>query len=243
MSPVSDVLGQSPAEYAQAARELAEAQGVVPTLRTVVENAVSMLGCDWAAIAATDHLGDKPARLWASNDDAIAATVAAVAGAAGHSPGISAFHKDRVVVVDDLATDTEFPQYSRELAQQTPIRSVLALPLRLHDRATGVLSCYSGRPGAFDAEAVERGRVLAVHAMVAVEAAREEVRGDNLEVALLTSRTIGTAIGIVIERYKLSSADAWEVLRTLSQNVNRPLADLAAELVATGTVDGHPGAP
>lgn len=237
---MSDVLGESPADYAQAARTLAEAQGVVPTLRTVVENAVSMLGCEWAAIAATDHLGEKPARLSASNDDAIAATVAAVAGAAGNSPGILAFDAGRAVVVEDLCTDPRFPGYSRELLRRSPIRSVLALPFQMHDRRVGVLSCYSATPGTFDAAAVERGRVLAVHAPVAVEAARAELRADNLEVALATARAIGSAIGIVMERYQLDSEDAWELLRTLSQNSNRPLAVLASQLVVTGTVDGPP---
>lgn len=237
---VSDSAGETSADFARAARELAEAKGVVPTLEAVVHNAVSMVGCDWAIIAATDHLGEKPARLSASTDDTIAAAVAAVASTAADSPGIRAFEQGLVVVVDDLTTGAQFPDYARELVRRTPIRSVLALPLRMHDKALGVLSCYSARPGAFDQRAVEAGRILAVHGVVAVEAAREELRADNLEIALLTARTIGAAIGIVMERYALSGDDAWELLRSRSQDLNQPLALMAAELVENGTMQGLP---
>lgn len=210
------------------------------TLRAVVESAVTMLGCEWAIVAATDHLGDRPARLSAATDDAVGATISQVAAEAGDSPGIRAFQDGQVVVVDDLTTDDRFPGYAQELLRRTTIRSVLSIPLRMHDRALGVLSCYSSRARAFDVETVATGTVLAVHAIVAIEAARDEVRADNLEVALLNSRTIGAAIGIVTERHKITTDDAWELLRRASQDLNRPIATLAARLVDTGQVEGRP---
>lgn len=168
----------------------------------------------------------------------MAAVIADIAGTAGDSPGISALRDGRVVVCNTLATETRFPEYAREITRRTTIRSVMSIPLRLHQASLGVLSCYSARPSAFDEQAIETGRTLAVHAVVAVVAAREEVRADNLEISQLSTRTIGAAIGILMERYRVSPDNAFAALRGISQRSNRPLALLAAELVETGSVDG-----
>jgi hypothetical protein len=48
------------------------------------------------------------------------------------------------------------------------------------------------------------------------------------------TRTIGVAIGIVMERAKVTRAAAFDVLVVASQTVNMKLVPLADELVATG---------
>jgi ANTAR domain len=60
----------------------------------------------------------------------------------------------------------------------------------------------------------------------------------NLETALHTARTIGMAIGIVMERLKIPQADAFDVLVTVSHQENRRLRDIASDLVFTGEL-GH----
>ena len=192
-------------------------------------------------MAATEHLGTHPAKFSATNDDTIAEVVAVVAADARDSPGISAYLTGRVVVCNDLNTDARFGQYAAELTARTPFRAVLSVPLRMNDTSLGVLSCYARRPGSFDEAAVADAGVLAVHAVVAVAAAQEELRADNLEIGLLSARTTGTAVGILMERYKLTSQDAFALLSKSSQNLNRPLAMLAAELVETGTFAGFDG--
>ena len=62
--------------------------------------------------------------------------------------------------------------------------------------------------------------------------ARERI--TNLERALTNSRTIGTAIGIVMERRKVSTEQAFTILARASQHSNRKLADLAADIAYTG---------
>lgn len=197
-----------------------------------------MLDCDWSAVAATEHLGVHPAKFSATNDEDIAAVIAAVAGAAGDSPGIRAYQTRHIVVSNDLATDDRFPDYATDLVRRTPIRAVLSIPLIMHGTSLGILSCYSRRPGAFDETAVNDARVLAVHAVVAVAAAQDEVRAQNLEIALIGARTTGAAVGVLMERYTLTSDEAFSRLSKASQNLNRPLALLAAELLETGTYPG-----
>lgn len=65
---------------------------------------------------------------------------------------------------------------------------------------------------------------------------RAQAKTRNLEVALATSRTIGMALGIIIERCRLSPEEAFTVLRQISQRDHRKLRDVASELVFTGVI-------
>jgi hypothetical protein len=43
--------------FAELARSLAEATGMVPTLHEIVDYAIVVVPCHWAAVAATDEIG------------------------------------------------------------------------------------------------------------------------------------------------------------------------------------------
>jgi AmiR/NasT family two-component response regulator len=57
---------------------------------------------------------------------------------------------------------------------------------------------------------------------------------DGLEEALLSRDVIGQAKGILMERLRLTSGEAFEQLRVASQHHNRKLRDLAAHVAETG---------
>ena len=237
---MSGSFADTPSEVAEVSRVLATTQGVAPTLCAVVTKAVALLPCRWAAIAVADHLTARRARLSAATDEALASTIASIAGRAGTSPGITAFESGKVVVCSDLTSTDEYPRYSADMLAQTPVRSVLSVPISTGTSSLGVLTCYADHADAFDHRAVEAAEVLAGLAVLAIEAALGEDRAENLEIALLRSRTIGAAIGILMERKQLSSAQAFEWLTQLSQDSNRKLAEVAVELVETGRFDDLP---
>ena len=62
----------------------------------------------------------------------------------------------------------------------------------------------------------------------------EERRADNLNAALATREVIGQAQGILMERERISAAQAFDILRRASQHLNRKLRDVAQDLVDTG---------
>jgi hypothetical protein len=66
---------------------------------------------------------------------------------------------------------------------------------------------------------------LQVHGLVSEEHAAQ------LEQALLSSRTIGTAIGILMASRQVGHDQAVTILKEASQNSNRKIRDLAAEIV------------
>ncbi|MBV8161858.1 MAG: ANTAR domain-containing protein [Acidimicrobiia bacterium] len=65
-----------------------------------------------------------------------------------------------------------------------------------------------------------------------LDQARHEI--EHLRRALLTRALIGQAMGILMERYKITADEAFETLRTASQQVNIRLAELAQDLTQSG---------
>jgi hypothetical protein len=61
--------------------------------------------------------------------------------------------------------------------------------------AVNLYSLYSRHPAAFDEHSCAVGTVLAAHAAIAMSAAREHERADQVEDALRSSREIGMAVG------------------------------------------------
>jgi GAF domain-containing protein len=229
---------ETPLMFASMARELAEVDGVRPTLQHLVTLAVTTVPCDWAAAVMAEQITAKPAPLSASSEPELFAEVARISGEAGSSPGWDAFDSGDMVHCADLDTETRYPAYAADMVRLTPIRSVLSFGLRLQDRNLGVLTIYGRRPGSFDDDAVRRAAVLADHATVAIDAAASADRADHLEIALQRNRVTGTAVGILVERLRLTPAQAFDLLRVMSQHTNRKLADLAAHLVDTGELPG-----
>ena len=72
----------------------------------------------------------------------------------------------------------------------------------------------------------------------AVDDAR--TRSDNLQIGLASSRTIGTAIGVLMTNHRLTAATAFRLLIAASQHTNRKLRDIAADVATTGQLPVRP---
>lgn len=60
---------------------------------------------------------------------------------------------------------------------------------------------------------------------------------ENLQIAVLSNREIGAAVGILMAIRQVPAAAAFELLRSASQRRNLKLRDIAAEVVFTGALD------
>lgn len=81
------------------------------------------------------------------------------------------------------------------------------------------------------------GRSRALHSVragVVLERIALLERIYNLEQALKARTVIGQAQGILMERHRLTAAQAFDRLRVTSEHLNRKLRDVAADLVHTG---------
>ncbi|MFJ3309987.1 GAF and ANTAR domain-containing protein [Streptomyces sp. NPDC086549] len=130
----------------------------------------------------------------------------------------------RVYRIRDLTQpQSRWPRFA-PAARDLGFGSMMGFLLYTRDDDFGALNLYSHNPGAFTPASETAGWLLASHAAVALASARTQ---DQLEHALDTRHAIGEAMGILMERHRLSEADAFAVLRRLSQNHNIKLRDVA----------------
>jgi PAS domain-containing protein len=106
---------------------------------------------------------------------------------------------------------------------------LLTVPLRLPGFEVTHLRLVADRP--LSAEAADIAELLAVHFRLAVARVRKR---ENLERALETRQLIGQAVGVLVERRRLTAAAAFEELVQRSQLVNLKLREIARIVVETG---------
>jgi hypothetical protein len=131
------------------------------------------------------------------------------------------------VLSPDLANDDRFPRYAAT-AVATGIRAQAGLRLFDAPKSQGALNLYSTTVGSF-ADLGEIGALFTHQAAVAIGYAHEI---DDLQEALRSRRTIGQAIGLLMERYTLTDQRAFAFLTRLSQHRNVKLRKVSEELVA-----------
>jgi len=145
-------------------------------------------------------------------------------------PCLQAVWEDRILRVDDFATETRWPGFSARAAA-LGAGCLLAAHLSSERGSLSALNLYARKPFAFDEQSRTVAVVYAAHATIALEAARLE--GD-LRAAVETRQGIGQAVGIVMERHNLTAKQAFDLLVRGSQQINIKLRELADVVVATG---------
>jgi len=151
-------------------------------------------------------------------------------------PCLDASKGDSIVSSGDIGTDDRWPAFGPRCVQDTGVRSMLSVQLALGGDDRAAINFYSTSLEAFTEADAHLASVIAPFAALAVEQRLRANDADNLHAALTSSRQIGTAIGIIMARRLVTSSEAFELLRAASQNLNRKLRDIAAEVEETGTL-------
>lgn len=107
----------------------------------------------------------------------------------------------------------------------------LAVPLLVDGRRLGVLTVYADQPEALDADAELTATALSLHVAVAL---RRLMRSNDLKEAVHARQLVGQAVGILVERHRLTPEGAFSLLVTWSQHANVKLRFIARALVETG---------
>ena len=149
-------------------------------------------------------------------------------------PCLQAMRTGAAVFTDDLSVETRWDGYpARAVAHG--IRSVLSTPLLIGGRSTGAMNLYAQNAHAFDADSAAIAAQLTELAAATVTATLrhydEASLTDHLRTALSSRSVIDQAIGIIIGIQHCPPDTAFDVLRTVSQNRNIPLRQVAADLV------------
>jgi hypothetical protein len=147
----------------------------------------------------------------------------------GEGPCVAAVLNELVVQVDDVSTDPRWPAYGPRAASEIGIGSQLAFQFVAEGHLRGGFNLYSDRPHSIGVE--DRGLAM-MFANIAAAALGWSRQDANMNKALESRNTIGQAIGIVIERYRLDPDQAFAFLVRTSQASNIKLHQVAAGIVA-----------
>jgi GAF domain-containing protein len=151
----------------------------------------------------------------------------------GEGPCLDAMWNQQTVRVDDLAADPRWPVLGPR-AGERGVGSMLCLQLFVHEDTLGALDLLAQERSAFTDESEHIGLLLASHAAIAVAGAQQL---EDAALALVNRDVIGQAKGILMERFKITADQAFDVLAKVSQDTNRKLHAVAEDLTRTGTLD------
>lgn len=130
----------------------------------------------------------------------------------------------------DVDLDARWPRWGPRAAA-VGVGSVLSIALVGKNRPLGALNLYSRSSGAFaERDLVDAALLYGAHVGV-VLGLSQEVSG--LTVAMESRHVIGTAQGILMERFGLSVDAAFDLLKRYSSVLNIRIADLAQQVVRT----------
>jgi GAF domain-containing protein len=213
-------------ELSELARDLHLADDPEEVLRETVQAAIELVpGTQSGSVTAL--VGGKRVEHRAQSG-ALPARVDAVMSEFGEGPCLDALlYECRIIRVDDMRQETRWPQFAPRAAQLGAV-SMLAFPMFVKDDTLCALNLYAERPRAFTDESEHVGRLLAAHAAVAYSGAQRE---ENLLAAVETRDLIGQAVGLLMERYTITASRSFDTLVRFSQQSNRKLRDVAAEIV------------
>ncbi|SLF15879.1 ANTAR domain-containing protein [Mycobacteroides abscessus subsp. abscessus] len=142
-------------------------------------------------------------------------------------PCVQSAWEHETVYAEDLAQTTPWPRFA-EAAVKLGVRSMLSFQLFTFGENLGALNLYAQSPGAFGADSYDAGLALATHAAIVLVAAQRESQWAS---ALASRDVIGQAKGMLMERFSINAAEAFTVIRTLSQDFNTKLVEIARAIV------------
>lgn len=149
-------------------------------------------------------------------------------------PCLDALRHGVTVDVPRLADDHRWPRY-RDHAFALGVRSSLSLPLRIGPDVVGAVNFYGDRVERFGDRERDHADVYARQLenvlVVGVRHFEQLEVLEQLRSALACRTTIDQAIGVLVERERVTPAQAFVLLRRACQNSNVTLPTVAAVLV------------
>jgi hypothetical protein len=122
------------------------------------------------------------------------------------------------------------------------VRSSLSTPLITPDRPVGAFNLYSDTPGFFGAAETRLAEQFTREATVAVgiaaRLAAQAVLTDQLRASLASRAVIDQALGVIMGQQRCTAAEAFDILRSVSQNRNVKIREIAEQIITS--ITGQP---
>lgn len=205
--------------------------GVADVCASVVRNASS--------VSVTLLRDQKPYTIATSGPQAVELDEAQYAH--GQGPCLSALGTGYPSDAPDLRTEPRWAGYGK-LATSRGVAAAYSYPLPSDDQAWGALNVYAEQANAFAGQDREQVAVLAHQAAISLTVLiaqhDQALKTRQLQQALTSRTTIDVAKGILVAEHGVTPDAAFDLLRSLSQQRNVKLRDVAAELVASRSAGG-----
>lgn len=197
-------------------------------MQRVVEAAVTLIpGCDHATIA----MMVKGRFTTAAASDDVAAMVDGFERELGDGPCVDAIIGESFQADADIEDHCQWPELAQRVLQETPVRGMVGYRLLVEGQKQGALNVFSDTAGALDEASADIGAVLAAFASMALTAALQQQRADQLQAGLASNREIGKAIGLLMATHRVDADAAFQLLRTTSSRMNVKLVQVASRVV------------
>lgn len=147
-------------------------------------------------------------------------------------PGVGADRGE--LVIADLATDQRWPEFGELAIAATNMRSMACVQIPVARPNRAILGFYSSDPRAFEHFDVRAAARLARVAAPMVTVLISEF-GERLLRAPPSDRNrVAVAVGTLSGRYRVNSADAFDLLCEASRDLHRALVGVAIDVIAEG---------
>lgn len=233
-----DDLEAEVAQYVTGVAATLSEGGSPPTPKAIVSVARVAVGHASHAALTLIRPGRRPTTI--ASSDPVCLRVDALQYQAKDGPCLDAATGPSVIASGDVGADERWPTFGPRCVQMTDIRSMLSLRLPVGGGDHAALNLYAEERDAFSRDDVVTGSVLAPLAALVVEADLRRRDVTNLTAALETSRTIGTAVGILMANHRVTREDAFALLRRASMDLNEKLRDVAEDVQLTGALPDGP---
>lgn len=185
-------------------------------------------------VAASINLGDQSRPDLVATRSKLAQSLDGAQLTAGEGPSQTAWNQRSTVRSNDLRADPRWPRLQRHLAD-SPVKSVVAVPIRFGDEVVGILNLYSLDDHLADAAAVESAEFLATTVAAVLHEAEAKSELENsakqLHTALESRSTIDQAKGMIMASRRCGADQAFDILVQMSSRANVKLRDIAARMV------------
>ncbi|MFE9776230.1 ANTAR domain-containing protein [Streptomyces sp. NPDC005931] len=159
-------------------------------------------------------------------------------------PCLQALRTGEPVAVADMTAEKRWGAYPT-FATALGIRSSLSLPIPVHEHTAGALNFYATEPDAFTRRERSRLEQFALQAGGGIALAQRLSDAEDftreLQSAIRSRAVVDQAVGVIMHQRRCSADEAFDILRSTSQETNTKLRDLCARLIVDLT--GHPPVP
>ncbi len=132
----------------------------------------------------------------------------------------------------DLTSGCQWPELASRILVETPVRGMAGFRIRQDGEKVGALNVFSDTPGALTEHSLEQAIMLTAFASVAFAALVRGEEATTLRRGLESNREIGKAMGLLMAMHDIDDDRAFQMLSTVSQEMNIKLAEVASQVIA-----------